>query len=94
MKQKQNCQKFNEDFKNGSHFKKTFKKLVKKNKNILWGLPWWFIGRLHTSNAGGTGLIPKQELRSCVPHSATNNNNFCIFINTLFSKTSCSFTFL
>ena len=32
MKQKQNCKKFNEDFKNGSHFLKTFKKLVKKKK--------------------------------------------------------------
>lgn len=72
-----------------------FKNLKKKLVKIISGdFPG---GSLEDSTLPmqGMGLIPNQELRSCMPHSATNNNNnFCIFINTLFSKTSCSFTFL
>ena len=39
MKQKQNCKKFNKDFKNGSHQKNVLKKLVKKIKTISADFP-------------------------------------------------------
>ena len=42
--------------------------LARVDEEKEWGLPWWVQWlRLHTPNAGGTGLIPGGGIR--IPHA-------------------------